>query len=123
MKTDLKDVQKLVRPDISLRQLDVDDLYIMLYLGRGNRLVDAAAKLGLTQPAITQRIHKIERATGCSLMDRSFRGTRLTAQGQQVCNAASDVLQSLEVMFTKGVDKLPGAPEIISRDNIDVNLG
>ena len=90
-----------LKPNLNLRQLDVDDLYLLFLLGSGLRLVDASSKLGLTQPAITQRIRKIETAIGCSIIDRSVRGTKLTERGFDICKVAGEVLHSLEALFEK----------------------
>jgi hypothetical protein len=89
---------KTFQPHLSIRQLDVDDLFILQILGSGSRLVDASIKLGLSQPAITQRIHKIEGALNCPILDRSRRGTFLTLKGKDVCDAAKTVLLSLEFL-------------------------
>jgi DNA-binding transcriptional LysR family regulator len=92
-----KDVR--FRMHLGIRQLDVDDLYLLQVLGQGSRLVDAASQLGLTQPAITQRVRKIEGALECAIVDKSFRGTRLTGRGRVVCAAAEEVLLSLEQLY------------------------
>jgi hypothetical protein len=83
-------------PHHQLRYLDVDDLYLMSFLANGSRLVDAARQLSLTQPAITQRVHKIEQALGLELLDRRFRGTCLSEKGRSVCKYALEAIQQLE---------------------------
>lgn len=80
----------------ALRLLDIDDLYLLSHLGKGLRLIDVAKRLRLSQPAITQRVHKIEGAFGIDLIDRSFRGTKLTDKGGQFCHRASVALAVLE---------------------------
>lgn len=85
--------------DNRLRYLDVDDIYLLSLLGDGKRLTDSAKALSLSQPAITQRIHKIEQALGVALLERSVRGTFLTERGLFICRSASDALQELEAFF------------------------
>lgn len=92
--------------DTRLRHLDVDDLYLLSYLGDGKRLADAARSLSLSQPAITQRIHKIEQALGFDVLERASRITRLTEQGLYVCRRASEAVSYLEKFFEGRVPSL-----------------
>ena len=97
--TALGEISSKTEPVAKLRHLDVDDLYLMSFLSQGLRLVDAAKRLSLTQPAITQRIHKIEQALGIELLDRNIRGTRLSLKGQVVCKASHDAVEMLEKLI------------------------
>jgi DNA-binding transcriptional LysR family regulator len=109
MKLDIKDTdikhdkaqgeRKSREVDGRLRHLDADDLYLLAYLGDGRRLADAARALRLSQPAITQRIHKIESALGFDVLEPNVRVTRLTEQGVFVCYQASLALKQLEDIF------------------------
>lgn len=85
--------------DARLRHLDVDDLYLLSFLSEGKRLADAARSLSLSQPAITQRIHKIEQALGVGVLERSSRATRLTEEGLQICQLAGEAMFFLERFF------------------------
>lgn len=49
----------------------------------------AAAKLNLTQPAVTQHIKKLEEYYGCQLIDMNGKSIRLTAQGEAFYNYAN----------------------------------
>lgn len=82
-----------------LRHLDVDDLYLLTFLGEGKRLADVARALSLSQPAITQRVHKIEQTLGLALLERSSRGTRLTESGLSMCRHAREAMVQLEKFF------------------------
>lgn len=79
----------------SLRHLNLDDLFLLRMLLEGGTLTATAAQLGLTQPAVTQRIRKIERVFERKLFARSGRGVRLTSEGHAVCNAAAASLALL----------------------------
>lgn len=82
-----------------LRHLDVDDIYLLMLLGEGKKLADVARALSLSQPAITQRVHKIEQTLSISIMERSSRGTRLTGIGLAICRRAGDAMVQLEKFF------------------------
>ncbi len=59
---------------------------------RAGSLNRAARALGLTQPAVSQQLRRLERATGRVLLDRSTRGVALTADGQAVLRYADRIL-------------------------------
>lgn len=81
---------------MSLRNLDIDDLLILRYLGQGLNLADSGRQVSLTQPAITQRMHKMEQALGFAILDRTHRGTRLTDRAITFCGIANVALGLLE---------------------------
>ncbi|WP_336211533.1 LysR family transcriptional regulator [Nonomuraea sp. LPB2021202275-12-8] len=54
----------------------------------------AAADLGLSQPAMSQAITRLERAAGVRLFDRTAREVRLTAAGKALLPYAEQVLES-----------------------------
>lgn len=89
--------------NVKLRHLDVDDLYLLRLLGDGKRLADGARALSLSQPAITQRIHKMEEALGFNLLERNIRGTNLTEQGLAICRNARDAIRNLENFFNRKI--------------------
>ncbi|MCX6117767.1 MAG: LysR family transcriptional regulator [Proteobacteria bacterium] len=79
-----------------LRHLDMDDFYLLKLLGEGQRLTDAAKALSLSQPAITQRMYKIENAIGIKVLDRSSRTTLITSEGKMFCENVAKILSQLE---------------------------
>ncbi|MGI5269862.1 LysR family transcriptional regulator [Nonomuraea sp. CA-218870] len=54
----------------------------------------AAADLGLSQPAVSQAVARLERATGVRLFERTARAVRLTAAGVALLPYAEQVLES-----------------------------
>ncbi|SEL64006.1 DNA-binding transcriptional regulator, LysR family [Nonomuraea pusilla] len=54
----------------------------------------AAADLGLSQPAVSQAITRLERATGVRLFERNAREVRLTAAGKALLPQAEQVLEA-----------------------------
>lgn len=75
-----------------LRLLDFDDLFLLRHLLDGNTIAATAKQLGLTQPAITQRVRKIERVFGEAILQKAGRHVRLTKEGRAVCVKAADAL-------------------------------
>ena len=81
-----------------LRLLDFDDLLILRHLLRGETLSAAAKSLGLTQPAVTQRVRKIESLLSFQLLEKHGRHSRLTVPGQRMARKVILVLELLEQM-------------------------
>lgn len=79
-----------------LRLLDFDDLLILRYLLQGETLSASARLLGLTQPAVTQRVRKIESVVGIHLLEKHGRHARLTPFGERIARKMRDVLDLLE---------------------------
>ena len=76
---------------ITLRQIEALQWIVML--GTFDR---AARRLGLTQSAISKRIHELEAATGITLFDRSGRGAYLTPEGGRVLAMGREMLSMRE---------------------------
>jgi DNA-binding transcriptional LysR family regulator len=55
----------------------------------------AAAELGMSQPAMSQAVTRLERATGTRLFERSAREVRLTAQGKALLPYAEQVIDAV----------------------------
>lgn len=79
-----------------LRLLNFDDLFLLKYLLNGATLTAAAKELGLTQPAATQRMRKLETVFDCAIFERIGRNIRLTKEGSAVCNQAVSALALME---------------------------
>lgn len=80
-----------------LRFLSVDDLLILMHLSQsGLSVTEVAAKLKLTQPAVTQRIRKMEDAFGHKLIERKGRGVQLTHFGLEQAERATAALSALQ---------------------------
>ena len=93
-----------------LRLLGFDDLYLLRFLLNGYTLTAAARELNLTQPAVTQRLRKIESVFEVAMFSKSGRNLVLTREGQAICTKAVDALTLMD-------DVSPGNSEIV------VNIG
>ena len=65
-----------------------DDVRIFLICARSNSFRAAAAEIGTTSSTIVRRMEKFEEALGARLFDRLPSGVQLTAEGQQLSEAA-----------------------------------
>ncbi|MFI6326031.1 LysR family transcriptional regulator [Nonomuraea sp. NPDC050556] len=63
----------------------------------------AAAELGLSQPATSQAIGRLERSLGVRLFDRTSREVRLTTQGSALLGHAAAVLDATAAFQAEGV--------------------
>lgn len=78
-----------------LRLLNLDDLLLLQHLLAGLTVTAAASELGLTQPAVTQRVRKIEGVFGSALLRRVGRRARLTEAGVAIGEKARAALSLL----------------------------
>lgn len=79
-----------------LRFLSIDDLLILMHLSQeGMSVTDVAKRLKLTQPAVTQRLRKMEDAFGQKIIERKGRGVQLTAFGRGISERATLALTAL----------------------------
>ncbi len=66
------------------RPLDLGWMRIFAEIGKAGSLSSAASALGLTQPAVSYQIRRLEEQLGVSLLTRQHRGVQLTPQGQRL---------------------------------------
>ncbi|MGG8405922.1 LysR family transcriptional regulator, partial [Streptomyces sp. 12297] len=85
-------------PDLPLahRVPDLGALELLLAVARLGSLGAAARQLGITQPAASSRIRTMEVRLGVALVDRSPRGSTLTAEGALVTDWARAVVDAAE---------------------------
>ena len=54
---------------------------VFYHVGRLHSITLAAKELSISQPAVSQSIHQLERNLGCTLFQRTARGMKFTAEG------------------------------------------
>lgn len=72
---------------MSERRLDLGWLRIVEAIGRLGSLTRAADELGLSQPAVSYQIRRLEERLGVALIERMHRGSRLTEAGETLQRA------------------------------------
>lgn len=55
---------------------------VFYYVGKLNSITSAAKELSISQPAVSQSIHQLEKTLGCALFQRTSRGMRFTSEGE-----------------------------------------
>lgn len=76
-----------------LRLLDMDDLILLQHLLNGGRPSTGASLLGLTPPAISHRLKKIEEVFGVKLFDRKGPKLNLNDNGKLLSEKANRALE------------------------------
>jgi len=77
---------------------DIESLQLLVLVGRRGSLTAAASEAGVSQPAASKRISRLERRLGVRLLARTRRGSTLTAAGELVTGWAERVLDDLDVL-------------------------
>jgi len=76
--------------------MNIIDLESFVTVVDSGSIVAAAAKLHLTQSAVTRRVQSLEDALGVSLLDRQTRPLQLTTAGKATYERAKPVLSSVD---------------------------
>lgn len=79
-----------------IRNLQPTDLEYFLEICRCGSIAQATALLGVTQPALSKSIRRLELVAGAKLLDRTPRGVTPTQMGRFLLERASLILSELE---------------------------
>jgi DNA-binding transcriptional LysR family regulator len=95
------------------RRLKLRDLHILNEVSQSRSMAKAAARLAISQPAVSKAIADIERTVGLRLLDRTPFGVEPTVYGVALARRAAVIFDELK----QGVDELgfladPGSGEI-----------
>ncbi|MBW9112345.1 LysR family transcriptional regulator [Rhizobium cauense] len=71
------------------RRVELGWMRIFAEIGKTGSLSAAASALGLTQPAVSYQIRRLEEQLGVSLLKRQHRGVELTAEGQRLLDVVA----------------------------------
>lgn len=86
----------------TLRRRSISDLLKVLEVVRHGSLSKAASELGLSQPALSKTIHRLERLLGVSLFSRTSLGMAPTPHCQRLIMHLQSIDAEMEVVFSKG---------------------
>jgi DNA-binding transcriptional LysR family regulator len=101
--------------------LDWDDFRVFLEVVRHGSFNRAAVKLKMTQPTVSRRLARLEKAIGVRLFDRDRRGPRLTYEGQRIYNdacAAQMALLRAATQATNAGGRVDGDCKLFMGDGI-----
>lgn len=77
-----------------LLDLDLASAHLYLSIVDLGSISKAAARHGLSQPSASQRVRKLERQLGLTLLDRSASGSTLTPDGREVARWCREVVEA-----------------------------
>lgn len=83
-------------------KITIDDLEAFVTVARFESFNIAAKKLGITQPALSKRVKKLEETLGVKLLDRTTRKISVSIIGQEFIIQAQRIIES----FTKSIDDI-----------------
>lgn len=78
--------------------VDIDDLRLLVAVDELGSISAAARALGISQPAATTRMRRLESRHQIGLLRRAPQGSTLTEDGQAVCAWARQVLREADVL-------------------------
>jgi DNA-binding transcriptional LysR family regulator len=79
-----------------LRFLDIEDLYLLVHLSEGLQVTEIAKCMHVTQPAISQRLIKINGGLGFRVHANTKGVVSITDKGKLLADAAKSCLEILE---------------------------
>lgn len=95
------------RPADPIGSIDSTELRILHALATTGSLTAAAASLGLSQPAVSQRIKRVETRLSVPLIERQGRGIRLTTAGRILADHGRAVVAEIDAALS-AIDDLRG---------------
>lgn len=84
--------------------LDLPGLEAFIAVAELGSFRHAASRLGLSQPALTRRLQRLEAVTGAELLDRRAQPIRLTAAGTALLPEAQEAIARLREAIRRAVD-------------------
>jgi DNA-binding transcriptional LysR family regulator len=84
--------------------LDLPGLEAFIAVAELGSFRRAASRLGLSQPALTRRLQRLEAVAGAELLDRRTQPIRLTAAGTALLPEAQDAIARLRDAMRRAVD-------------------
>ena len=80
--------------------------YILMVAEEGS-ITEAAKKLFLSQPSLSNAIKEVEKEAGISIFSRSRTGATLTKDGMEFLGYARQVIQQMELLEDRYITELP----------------
>src|SRR5947209_12254962 len=98
----------------------LDDLAALVAVGRERSFTKAAAKLGISQSALSQTIRQLEARLGVRLLSRTTRSVSLTEAGERLVRTAEPRFEEIDAelaALSELRDKPAGTIRITARDH------
>src|SRR5438093_7438780 len=78
------------------RRIKLRDLHIRMAVADTGSMAKAAARLGISHPAVSKAISEIEGTLGVRLFDRGSQGIELTAHGEVLLRCGINVFDEMQ---------------------------
>src|SRR5439155_8866795 len=78
------------------RRVKLRDLHILMAVADTGSMAKAAARLGISHPAVSKAISEIEGTLGVRLFDRGSQGAELTAYGEVLLRCGINVFDEMQ---------------------------
>src|SRR5882672_946359 len=79
-----------------MKRTNLDDFRALVAVGRERSFTNAAAKLGVSQSALSQTIRQLEARLGVRLLTRTTRSVSLTQAGERLVGTAAPRIEEIE---------------------------
>src|SRR5262249_28783172 len=77
-------------------RIKLRDLRVLMAIADSGSMAKAAAKLGISHPAISKTISDVEGTLGVRLLDRGSQGTELTAYGEVLRRCGINIFDEMQ---------------------------
>lgn len=84
------------RPDRVASLIKLRDLRILMAIADSGSMAKAAAKLGISHPAISKTVSDLEGTLGVRLLDRGSQGTELTPHGEVLLRCGINIFDEMQ---------------------------
>lgn len=98
------------------------DLAFFVLLARKGGFAAAALELGVTPPAVSKRLAKIEDRLGCRLLNRTTRRVSMTSEGEAYLERAIQILRDIDEL-NEAVTSSRHSPKGLLRINATFGFG
>lgn len=93
---------------MSLMNLDIKDLRLVKMIAETGNLTRAAARLNVSQPALSRQLLDLEERVSARIFERSPKGMQATAIGQDLLKLAAELLERIDQTESAITGKLTG---------------
>lgn len=93
--------------------IKIEQLYYLTLVARYNSINKAAENLYLTSSAVSASMKQLEKECGYAILERTYRGVRLTEKGKHVLKVAEQILRLCDDLIQKEEAPLPEARKTV----------